>query len=163
MDWWEMCSKTHPIIGHRPRKSNKHSNRTNPFFIPIFAVNARFTHTKWSLWDVGKYGSASEEGRPQATRYSLRFWKKNVLHLPILQEELKIKNQTQCLICEQNPHAQTTYTRPIKTLSGERESNVATSHPTAAELRGIPTCIKHPEKVLQNTRFNQQRKRLIPE
>jgi len=48
----------------------------------------------------------------------------NVLNLPILPEELKIKNPTQCPTCKNNPKTQTTYTRPIKTLSGERELSI---------------------------------------
>jgi len=31
------------------------------------------------------------------------FEKKNLLHLPLLQEEIKIKNQTCCQVCKKEP------------------------------------------------------------
>ena len=47
------------------------------------------------------------------------FKKKNILNLPLLQEDLKIKNQDRCPICKEYPVRQTTYKRKITTLSGE--------------------------------------------
>ena len=46
--------------------------------------------------------------------------KKNILNLPLLQEDLKIKNPDRCPICKEYPVRQTTYKRKITTLSGER-------------------------------------------
>ncbi len=50
-------------------------------------------------------------------------FEKNVLHLPVLPEELKIKNPTQCPTCKNNPKTQTTYTRTIKTRVRETKIN----------------------------------------
>ena len=47
------------------------------------------------------------------------FKKKNILNLPLLQEDLKIKNPDRCPICKEYPVRQTTYKRKITTLSGE--------------------------------------------
>lgn len=47
------------------------------------------------------------------------FKQKNILNLPLLQEDLKIKNPDRCPICKEYPVRQTTYKRKITTLSGE--------------------------------------------
>ncbi len=39
------------------------------------------------------------------------FKKKNVLYLPVLPEELKIKNPTQCPICKNKPHTHKQHTQ----------------------------------------------------
>ena len=115
-----MCPETYQVIRHWPWTSKEHTNRASSFLISRSSVNAGGIDTKWSLWNVGKNGTANKKRETWENGHQLWFWKKNILYLPLLQEETKIKNPGRCKRCKKDPDTQTTYERKITTLSGDR-------------------------------------------
>ncbi|VVB56459.1 Uncharacterised protein [uncultured archaeon] len=68
---------------------------------------------------LGKIGQPVKKEALEKIGINYDFNKKNRLNLPLLQEDLKIKNPDRCPICKEYPVRQTTYKRKITTLSGE--------------------------------------------